>query len=107
MPVYNTNFVKSQTGNVIKSLDTLTVTVEGADHVSGGIYKDNLPIQIDFGFKDPDTGNAQLEFKLAKRAIVDGIWRTVGLAPGKYLLKTRAYIAGRGQGWEDLFDIVD
>ena len=106
MPVYNTNFSQGTTGNFIASGEILVVTVEGADHVSGGIYKDNLPIQIDFGFKDSETGNATLEFKLAKRAIVDGIWRTVGLAPGDYTLKTRAYIAGRGQGWTDKFEII-
>ena len=101
---YSTNFFKTDDGNAIKSLDTLKVTVDDADHISGGIYKDGLPIQADFGYGE--DGKATLEFKLAKRAIVDGIWRTVGLAPGEYTLKVRAYVDQRGQGWDDKFLIV-
>jgi len=102
--IYNTNLFKTKDGNAASSGSTLVVTIEGADHASGGIYKDNLPIQADFGYGE--DGSARLEFKLAKRAIVDGTWRTVGLALGEYTLKTRAYISGRGQGWTDRFLIV-
>ena len=99
--MYKVNWIKTPLGNGIRSGDILTVEVEGASHISGGVYKDNLPIQAGFAFgPDPMT------FKLAKRAIVDGEWRTVGLALGKYTLKTRAYVDGRGQGWDDEFEIV-
>jgi len=105
MPIYNTNFIQKDDGNSINSGTTLEVKIDGADHVSGGIYKDGLPIMADFGYKE-DDGNAYLRFKLQKRAIVDGEWRSVGLALGTYTLKTRAWISNRGQGWDDEFKMT-
>lgn len=99
--MYKANWTKMSEGNGITSGSTLTVSVDNASHISGGIYKDNLPVQIGFAF-GPDP----LTFKLSKRARVDGEWRTVGLALGKYVLKIRAYVNNRGQGWDDEFEIV-
>ena len=100
---YQTNFHKSKGGNAIRSGDTLVVSIDDA-HVSGGVYVDDLPIQAGFGFRDVDTGNrAEMKFKLAKRAIVDGEWRTVGLKLGTYVLKVRG---ANGQGIDDEFLIL-
>lgn len=99
--MYKVNWIQTPQGNGIQSGTVLKVDVEGASHISGGIYKDDLPMQAGFSF-DPDP----LTFKLAKRAIVDGEWRTVGLALGTYVLKTRAFVDGKGQGWDDEFQIV-
>ena len=93
MAVYDTNFVKTKEGNGIKSGETLKITIDGATHVSGGIYKDNLPIQAGFEFNDT------IEFKLAKRVYHEGQWKTAGYATGKYTLKIRT----PGQGWDDEF----
>lgn len=91
---------QNSTENGIKS-GTVLVDVHGADHISGGIYKDDLPIQAGFAF-GPDL----LKFKLAKRAMVEGKWRTVRLALGRYVLKVRAFVDGRGQGCDDEFLII-
>lgn len=93
MAVYNTNFVKTKEGNGIKSGASLKITIDGASHVSGGIYKDDLPIQGGFEFGDT------IEFKLAKRVFHEGVWRTAGYAEGTYTLKIRI----PGNGWDDEF----
>ena len=99
--MYKANWVKTPQGNGVKSGTILEVDIQGASHISGGIYKDDLPIQAGFAF-GPDP----LKFKLAKRARVDGKWRTVGLSLGSYVLKVRAFVDGRGQGWDDEFLII-
>ena len=96
--MYKANWTQTRQGNGIQSGSVLEVDIQDASHISGGIYKDDLPIQAGFAF-----GPEPLKFKLAKRARVDGEWRTVGLALGSYVLKVRAFVNGKGQGWDDEF----
>lgn len=99
---YITNFIKDeQKGNSIFTGETLHVEVTEAIIVSGGIYKDNFPIQI-------DQDKNKLDFKLLERyKSFFGKHRYRGLETGKYLLKVRAYDTQmRGQGWNDEFEIL-
>lgn len=97
---YDVNFVKSEFGNAILGGKELIVRVKGAEFISGGIYKDNLPVQVDF-----EMGKS-IQFKLAKRKRGIFGWRTVPLKKGRYTLKIRAYVSGRGQGWDDEFYVL-
>jgi hypothetical protein len=41
---YKTNFVKTPIGNGIKEKQTLHIDIAKAAHISGAIYKNNLPV---------------------------------------------------------------
>ncbi len=43
---YLVNWIKTDKGNGIKAGDTIIVNCKGADHISGGIYKNNFPVTI-------------------------------------------------------------
>lgn len=84
-------------GNAIASGDTLTVHVsEAGGHLTGAIYHQGFPIQIDFD--DDKDGSIDLKFKLVER--VAGAYQ--GLPKDTYTLKLRA---GNGQGIDDEFFI--
>lgn len=105
---YSTNFIRTDQGNGIKQGQSLKVTIDGADWAQSAIYKDGMPINTDFD--DNRDGKVVCEFKLLNR-IVDrsGAIRIqyVPYQTGEYVLKTRAWINNRMQGWDDKFVVVE
>ena len=90
---YSTNFVKKGNTHGISEGDVLTITVEGANFLSGGIYQKGSPM-ISFQTEPGDNS-------------VDVLVKRKGTSiKGKSVLKVRAYDeAWRGQGWNDTFEI--
>ena len=91
---YSVNWLKTPDGNGISSGETVIVKVKGADYLSGGIYKDNLPVLAFF-----EMGNS------ASIPLVKGrtfLRRPKPLPRGKYVLKTRT----AANGWDDEFQII-
>ena len=100
---YSVNWVRDpQKGNSIKAGDTIVVSIAGADWAQVAVYESGLPIQTDFD--DNRDGKVQCEIKTLKWKGVVGDydkWPT-----GKYVLKTRAWINQRMQGWNDEFEVI-
>ncbi len=90
---YSVNWIKGNQGNGINSGETVIVKVDGADYLSGGIYKDNLPVLAFFEMKDT------AEIALIKGKTFFG--RPKPLTKGTYTLKTRTAT----NGWDDEFQI--
>jgi len=104
---YSTNFFKQENppGNSIKTLTHLEVELKDVDFASGAIYQDGFPVIADFD--DNKDGKVILDFYLAQYSWADGSKKLVGLDPGTYTLKVRAYKDGRGgNGIDDEFFIV-
>ena len=91
---YSVNWEKTPAGNGIKSGETLVIVVKGADYLSGGIYKDNLPVLAFF-----EMGNSA-SIRLVKGRTF--LRRPKPLPRGKYVLKTRT----AANGWDDEFQII-
>ena len=93
MTSQSVNWYKGPMGNGIHQGETLQVKIEGAQYLSGGIYKDNLPVLAFF-----EMGET------AKIALIKGrtwLGRPKGLSKGTYMLKTRTAT----NGWDDEFEI--
>jgi len=90
---YSVNWYKGKSGNAIKSGDTLKLKVKGAEYISGGIYKNNLPILAFFEMKNT------VSIRLVKGRTLLG--RAKSLPKGTYVLKTRT----AANGWDDSFEI--
>ena len=100
--IYETNFSRGETGNVLKAGDTLTVKIEGASWAQCAIYENGMPITTDFD--DNRDGKVECNLKTLKWKGSIGDYDT--FPSGKYELKTRAWINNRMQGWNDIFEIV-
>ena len=86
------NWVKTPDGNAIKEGNILKISAPGAHHISGGIYKNGLPIIALFGMGSQASGKVARKNKSLK---------------GKALLKVRAYDESyRGFGIDDIFEII-
>jgi len=86
------NWIKTPQGNGIEEGSTLTITADGADHISGGIYKKGFPVLAIFG----KGSKASIKVK------------RLGISlKGPAVLKVRAYDKYyRGSGIDDAFEIV-
>lgn len=91
---YSTNFKKHKNGNAADEGTVLTIKVEGAYFISGGVYQ---------------CGVALLAFQTeAGDDTVDIILKRKGRSiKGKATLKVRAFDSQwRGAGWNDEFTIL-
>ena len=102
MAIYNTNFTRGETGNTLKAGDTLRVTIEGADWAQCAIYEHGMPVTTDFD--DNRDGKVECMLPTLKWKGKIGVYDT--FPAGSYVLKTRAWINNRMQGWNDQFEIV-
>ncbi len=103
---YQTNFIKTQHGNSIKSGDELLIKIRGAEVVTGKISHKGKLLMIDQSHaKDEDNDASTINFKLRKRS---RLWRTVGLPPGTYELHLWFYDRDSGErgGYRDKFQII-
>lgn len=89
---YSVNWKTTPAGNGIEQGKTIVVTVKGAQHVSGGVFLNNLPIIAGFGM-----GNT-MKIKLATRQY--------DLSGMVLVLKTRAYKNGQIKGYDDAFIVM-
>jgi len=91
---YSANFITSKQGNAAKEGSVLTIRVDGAHFISGGIYQNGFPViafQTQAGDNDVDVILRRKDKSLK----------------GKATLKVRAYdSAWRGAGWNDEFEII-
>ena len=90
---YDVNWISGESGNGISSGRTLVVKIDGAPYLSGGIYKDNLPVLAFFEMSNT-----------ASIPLVKGrtfFRKPKPLPKGKYTLKTRTAT----NGWDDEFQI--
>ena len=94
---YSVNWYAGQNGNGLIRGSTLNLKVEKAQHISGGVYRDNLPVLIFFEMGE------NVSLKLVKGRYPWG--QAKPLPRGTYVLKTRAYVSGNGKGWDDEFEI--
>jgi len=103
---YQTNFIKTQHGNGIKSGDELLVKIRGAEVVTGKVsYKGKLLMIDQSHAKDEDNDASTINFKLRKRS---RLWKTVGLDRGTYELHIWFYDEDSGERglYRDKFQIV-
>lgn len=89
---YSVNWTKTPAGNAIKEHETITVKVSNAEFVSGGVYMNNLPIIAGFGMGDT------MKIKLSRK--------DMNLEGFSLVLKTRAWVDNRSQGWDDQFLVI-
>ena len=105
MAKYKVNWEDSDHGNSIKSGEDLEIEVLGAQFISGGVYKDNLPIFAIFEMGD----KAKISIKIRDKKEEDGTWFSRGLLEGQYTLKIRTHIPTSTNyidGWDDDFYVT-
>ena len=89
---YSVNWKNTPAGNGIAEGDTIIVTVKGAQHISGGVFFNDMPMIAGFAM-----GNT-MKIKLARKG-----WNLKG---STFVLKTRAYKKGQIIGYDDAFIVM-
>ncbi len=107
---YKSNFKKLEgIGNAIITGDRLTITIPGAEWISGAIYRNNLPYIAGQSHKNDEDNNAEtITFLLKKRKITRLGFR-VAVITGKYQLKLRyggKSFSSYYNGYNDEFEIL-
>ena len=105
MTTYSVNFVKDpKKGNSIVAGDSVVVSIDDPEcqFAQIAVYVDGLPISTDFD--DNKDGKVQCIIKTLKWKGKIGDYDK--WEKGTYVLKTRAYINQRMQGWDDAFEVI-